>query len=149
MVAPSGNRTRGISMATRYFTTKPTALGATCTHHTDTNTNNTNNKQQTTNIPIHTHQHPKQHQAQTTHDNRCYINDTPKCITNTNNLQSTSNSTHHVLNRSRWTDCFVFTSTPSILASISYTRHDLPLSSTHVRVRVSKVNNDKEIHLMR
>jgi hypothetical protein len=24
--APSGNRTRGISMATRYFTTKPTAL---------------------------------------------------------------------------------------------------------------------------
>ena len=30
--APSGNRTRGISLATRYFTTKPTALAYTHTH---------------------------------------------------------------------------------------------------------------------
>lgn len=34
--APSGNRTRGISLATRYFTTKPTALRTTRTGRSST-----------------------------------------------------------------------------------------------------------------
>lgn len=74
--APSGNRTRGISMATRYFTTKPTALGEHLPHantYTNPATNNTYNKQQkqhntptntypqtTPNTTQHTNKHPPQ-----------------------------------------------------------------------------------------
>ena len=62
--APSGNRTRGISMATRYFTTKPTALGKNTinhssqqtTQHTQQNTYNTNKQtHNNNNIHITTH----------------------------------------------------------------------------------------------
>ena len=45
--APSGNRTRGISLATRYFTTRPTALA----HFTFTHT------------PNHPHEPRASHQA--------------------------------------------------------------------------------------
>ena len=78
--APSGNRTRGISMATRYFTTKPTALVTptpnTQLHKSPKNTTHHHTHKTTYTLPRPTHTHTI-HTRNTTHAQRTRHNTPP------------------------------------------------------------------------
>lgn len=113
--APSGNRTRGISLATRYFTTKPTARAEKQTH--------TNKHILTHTIPLHT-----THRKHTTHYTHA-----------TNTTYNHTDSHIHTLNTYTHKTQTIFIQTHTLYKThymyTKYARSATPLTNNQLQTR--------------